>query len=112
MRPARPAHAVRLCSTAPGKGAGGAACFAAGRNGGLKVRRGRQGGERPFIRQPAALPAAGRALRRARRALRRRAVFVILNTLHARGTKRAAERAGPCPERARRAAARKKGETL
>ena len=54
----------------------------------------------------------GRALCRTRRALRRRAVFVILNTLHARGTKRAAERARPCPERARRAAARKKGETL
>lgn len=33
----------------------------------------------------------GRALCRARRALRQGAVFVILNTLHARGTKRAAE---------------------
>ncbi len=38
--------------------------------------------------------------------------FVILNTLHARGTKRAAERARPCPERARRAAARKGGDAM
>lgn len=114
----RPASSrLHGCSYMPGmvqcreKGAGGAVCFAAGRNGGLKVRRGRQG-EKALCPVAAHMLCRGRALRRARRALRRRAVFVILNTLHARGTKRAAERAGPCPERARRAAARKKGETL
>ncbi len=52
--PRLPAHAVRLCSTAPGKRGRGAARFAAGRNNGLKERRGRQGegplpGSRPIF---------------------------------------------------------------